>query len=103
MPAVRLGNSAPKHQVPRLNEAGEIETVDEPLDGNRVTKTEIPDSYTRQAALRTVTHDDGFWKKHSYNAEPDWVESDDPELAAALGLIYGCPVGRPDEWEGLEE
>ena len=101
MPVVRLGNAAPKHQVTRVVD-GEVAAVDEPLDGNRVTTVHVPDSYTRQEAIRTVSHDDGVWKRHSAAPGPDWVESDDEDLAAALGLIYGCRVGRPDDWEGLE-
>jgi hypothetical protein len=102
MPVVLLGNSAAKHQVAQVVD-GEVATVDESLDGNRVTQVVVPDSYTRQEAVRTVTHDDGVWRRHSEAPTPDWVESDDENLAAALGLIYDCPVGRPDDWEGLEE
>lgn len=102
MPVVRLGNSSAHQHVTRTNENGEAETVKEPIPGNQVTTVNIPDSYTRQEAVRTVWHPDGVWAHHSSAPAPNWVESDDPELATVLGMIYGCPVGRPAEWEGQE-
>jgi hypothetical protein len=32
---------------------------------------------------------------HSGGVKPDWVASDDPVFAAALGEYFGCPVGEP--------
>lgn len=95
MPEVRLGNNAAQHHIP--DEAGDV--VATPLEGNLVTSINIPDSYTRQEALRTVWHPDGVWAQHSTAPGPAWVESDDPALAEALAAIYGCPVGRPEDWE----
>jgi len=30
---------------------------------------------------------------------PVWVEGNDPTFVALLAQQYGCPVGRPDDWE----
>lgn len=99
MPVVHLGNTAAVHGT-RDEETGRA-TVE--LPGNRVTTVTIPDTYTRQEAIRTVWHPDGLWVQHSTAAGPAWVEcDDDPELASALGIIYGCPVGRPEDWETAE-
>jgi hypothetical protein len=36
----------------------------------------------------------------THSAEnPAWVESTDPEFAQKIADYYGCPVGRPDNWE----
>jgi hypothetical protein len=90
MPTVHLGNPA---------------AVDrgQPL-GKQVTVAHIPDSYTLTEQVQTVAHDSGgpllgLWRVHSTAAAPAWVESDSPELARALADHYGCPIGRPDDWE----
>lgn len=88
MTVVRLGNPAAVTAGSRV-----------PL-GEQVTSVSIPDSYTSDEKVQTVTHQDGVWAAHSDAPGPSWVESDDPELAAALAARYGCPIGRPDTEEG---
>lgn len=72
--------------------------------GESVTSGWIPDSYTLAEKLRTITHpQEGFWPAHSDASGPSWVETDDEDLAGALSQHYGCPVGRPDDWETTAE
>lgn len=70
-----------------------------PIPGEQITTANIPDSDPLASKLRTITHGDqhtaGIWPTHSTAPAPSWVESDDPELAAAIAEHYGCPVGRP--------
>jgi hypothetical protein len=42
---------------------------------------------------------DSWWESHS-DDPADWVESDDPALAAAVAAYFGCSVGRPSDWAG---
>jgi hypothetical protein len=89
VPVVRLGNTAARH--------GATDNYED-LPGNRVTTVHIPDSYTRQEALRTIWHDDGLWTRHS-SQPPAWVEcGEEPGLASALSAVYDCPIGRPEDW-----
>ncbi len=57
-----------------------------------------PEQDTLDEMMRSITHEDGFWVRHS--ASPvAWIESeDDHALAALLADRLGCPVGRPDDW-----
>lgn len=87
MPVVRLGN-------PAALDGGRV------LEGPQVTEVTIPDNYTPAQAIATVTAVDGVWRNHSGASAPVWVESDDDELAVAIGTYYGCPVGSPDAGEG---
>lgn len=89
MPQVLLGNTSAIHG-----------DDNDSLPGNRETHVHIPDTYTRQEALRTIFHNDGLWVSHSSAPAPAWVEcDDDPALAEAISLITDCPVGRPEDWE----
>lgn len=69
-----------------------------PLPGNRVTELGINETNLADA-LRTITV--GLWPACSPEP-PSWVESDSQGLALVLAEYYNCPVGRPDDWEGLE-
>lgn len=84
MPTVRLGNRA-------AIDRGQI------LDGNRVTTVQILDENDLWTRMRTITHADGLWPSMSVHPAA-WVESDDPQLEAALSAHFGCPVGMPDGW-----
>ena len=89
MPTVHLGNPAavdPKSGAP----------LDPHPDGEHVTTSDIPDDRPLAAQILTVTHSGGAWAKHSDAPAPTWVESDSPELAAALSAAFGgIPIGRP--------
>lgn len=69
-----------------------------PLPGNLITSVRIPELYDPERALRAIAHDDGCWVRHS-SGPPVWVESTDLDLAAAVAAHYGCPLGRPDDWD----
>lgn len=71
--------------------------------GEQVTTVAIPDSYTLDEKVRTVTHADGVWGAHSNDPGPAWVECDDEDLLGALAQHYGCPIGRPDTEEGVSD
>jgi hypothetical protein len=81
MPIIQLGHSEP----------GVITTV------------HMPDSYTLQEQVRTVTHEDdatvGVWRAHSAAGAPSWVDGDDAKLVEALAKEYNCPIGNPAEKE----
>ncbi len=87
MAVVRLGN-------PRAVASGSRVPL-----GEQVTTVSIPGGYTAAEQLRSIIHQDGVWAAHSEAPGPSWVESDDDELAAALAVHYGCPIGRPEDWE----
>lgn len=83
MPVVRLGN-------PAALDGGRV------MEGHQITEATLPDSWTSEQWLNSVTSLDGVWRNHSGASAPSWVESDDDDLAEALSTHYGCPVGRPD-------
>jgi hypothetical protein len=64
--------------------------VDDPVDQQAMTIT---------AEVATGATMDGAWRSNSRAPAPAWVESDSPDLAQALASHYGCPIGRPDDWE----
>lgn len=49
------------------------------------------------AALLDVVHPDGTWNKHSLDAKPSWVWSNDPEFGKLVAAYYGVPYGRPGD------
>jgi hypothetical protein len=69
-----------------------------PLPGKRITELKVPEGDSVQEFLRTCFHPDGLWPLHCQAPAPDWVEGD-TELAKAVSLVTGCPVGRPDDWD----
>jgi hypothetical protein len=98
---VLLGNSAAKEAY--LDAKGTLRH--KPLEGARVTTVHIPDTYSLLEAVAVVTAQDGVWNHHSRgdnvtDSTPDWVESDNGGLAMLLAAQLGCPVGRPDDWDG---
>jgi hypothetical protein len=87
MPCVSLGNPRPIFNgIP----------VDDPT---AVTVARVPPDRSLAEAVADVVDsggpNTGFWPVHSAAPAPSWVESDDPDLAAALADHFGCPVGRP--------
>lgn len=80
LPTVYLGNSSPL-------DGGR------PLRGPQVTKVVIMDEDALDVRMRTITHPDGIWVRHS-SAPATWVESDDPDLESALSAYFSCPIGR---------
>lgn len=68
--------------------------IPEPLEGKRVTSISFPPGTPFTEALVTVTHQTrGIWANHSAGP-PDWVESDDEELATAIARHYSQPEGH---------
>lgn len=82
MPVVRLGNHSP------LDPKGQA------VPGPLVTTVVFPVDEDLPTRMRTLTHADGLWVCHSA-APASWVESDDPELEAAISQHFNCPIGRP--------
>jgi hypothetical protein len=69
------------------------------IGGARVTSANVPDNYTLAEALSAIVSDDGVWANHAEpNAVPDWVESDNAELASEIASALGCPASRPIDW-----
>lgn len=65
-----------------------------------VVEVDVPWSKSLTDAVADISADgeghlSGLWRQHSRAAAPLWLESDSPELAAALSAKWGCPVGRP--------
>ena len=50
-------------------------------------------------ALLTVVHPDGTWGKHSTDAKPTWVWSDNKDFQRVVAAFYAVPEGRPAEIE----
>lgn len=93
MPIVRLGNRA-------AVDNGQV------LDGERVSTIVIPPEDSHDEQMRTIIHGDGLWARISA-APPSWVESDDPDLEAALAEHFNCRIGElekvPDDARELTE
>jgi len=100
---VQLGNPAAKAAY--RDENGELHH--RAVDGARVTTVVIPDSYTLVDAVSAVLAQDGAWNHHTQgdnpgDVTPDWVESDNEALGTLLASHFGCPAGRPADWDGEE-
>lgn len=92
-----MGNVA-VHEVIGLDEDGTT-PIFRTYDHHAVTDMTLPDTWSEDEKFRQITHVDGFWPAMSA-AKPAWVESDDDAFASALSIFYGCPVGRPSDWDG---
>src|SRR5438270_11420118 len=79
MPIVLLGNHA------ALDPDGTV------VEGQQVTSIHIPDVHTHQERFRTITHEDGLWKKIGAQ-DATWVASDDERLARVLSAHFDCPI-----------
>lgn len=69
--------------------------------GRRITSAGFDPVLTSEEIFKTVTETQsggGFWVAHS-TQPPAWVESNDPGLAESISAHYGCPIGRPHDWE----
>lgn len=53
----------------------------------------LPDEHRRYAVA--VSEVEQVVQVHTAGGAPDWVRSNDPELAKALGAHFNCPVGEP--------
>lgn len=72
----------------------------QPLDGNRITTVDIPTGWSVADVVRSISHADGLWSRHSAADKPVWIEaSGAPEVAQALADHYDIPIGRPNGWE----
>lgn len=96
---VLLGNSAAKEAFHDAD--GKL--AHRNLPGRRVTVAIIPNNYTLLEAVASVTSQDGAWNHQSQgdnpkDVSPDWVESDNKELATLLAQHFECPIGRPKKW-----
>lgn len=97
MPRVELGNTAPIQPI-KLSE-DETAVVREPLEGVDRTETvfHLPDEWDFANMIDTVRK---VYASHHSDDHPAWVESDDDVLAQALSRDFGCPIGRPADWNG---
>lgn len=76
-----------------------IELIDgerTPLPGKRCTTVIPPEGLTIAELIHDLTHPQGIWQAHSDAAGPAWVASTDPDVAAAIAAVYGCPTRDPD-------
>jgi hypothetical protein len=97
MPIVHLGNPQPVHHLPgeRLPDGSKSDELQRlPLEGHQITTINLPPTYTQREMIRTVTHRDGVWPKHSDADRPTWVEAEDRELEAALCEYFNAPTLR---------
>jgi hypothetical protein len=62
------------------------------LPGNRCTRVEPHPGLTIPELIRDLSHHNGIWQAHSNADGPAWVASTDPDVAAAIAAVYGCPV-----------
>jgi hypothetical protein len=96
MATIVLGNTAPVQPVKVDDKTDAITRVARPDLGNTITTFEVPDSVGIGVALQTVS---SVFASHHSDAPPAWVESDDKVVAEALSRQFGCPVGRPNDWD----
>lgn len=68
-----------------------------PIPGTQTTSVVFMDEDDLDTRMRTLTHEDGVWVRHS-TEPPAWVQSDDEELETAIAAYFNCPVGRPNDW-----
>ena len=97
MPVIRLGNTAVREVVGADADGTPIHRRYSGQSTCVITLPADDDGWTHDERVRTVAHTDGHWTAHS-SAPPAWVESDDPDLEAALADHFGCPVGQPADW-----
>jgi len=86
--------------VARLQERLSSVTKFRELPGPRITTIMVPSGTKLLEALATIVGANGVWSYHGSDA-PDWVEGSD-DAAMLVNVIaehYGCPIGRPDDWE----
>lgn len=88
MPTVYFGNHSPL-------DGGR------PIRGPQTTQVVFMDDEDLDTRMRTITHVDGIWIRHSTQA-PSWVESDNEDLELALAEHYDCSIGRPQDWHEYE-
>jgi hypothetical protein len=96
MPTIVLGNTAPIQAVKVDDESTAVERVARPDLGKTITTFDVPDSVGVGEALQTVS---SVFASHHSDEKPAWVESDDEVVAQALSREFGCPVGRPNDWD----
>lgn len=84
MPIVLLGNHA------ALDHKGNV------VEGQQVTLINIPEQDTHQEGFRTITHEDGLWRRIAAE-DAAWVASDSERMAQALAAHFGCPIVDLDE------
>lgn len=102
---VSLGNVAvlepqphPDGSVGSTTEPGQERT--QPVlrkSGQRITHMVLHGTPRRQL-MDAAT----LWANDSEEA-PAWVECSDPELEVSLSKEFGCPVGRPEDWQEVDE
>lgn len=97
MPFVRLGNVGVREVIGADDDGTPIHRR---YTGQETTVMGFPtdeDGWTHDERVRTVVHADGHWSAHS-SKSPAWIESDDPDLQAAMAEHWACPVGEPAGW-----
>jgi hypothetical protein len=104
MPTVFLGNvcvTVPPEGAHAVVHAGDVLPV-APL--GTVIRTDLGQQVTTASPPEDVSTDEqvlavAAFFAHQSTKPPAWVESDDPELAAACAEHFGCPVGSPENWK----
>lgn len=96
MPTIVLGNTAPIEAVKANDETDAVTRVARPDLGNQITTFNVPDNIGVGEALQTVS---SIFASHHSDNKPSWVESDDEVVAQVLSREFGCPVGRPNDWD----
>jgi hypothetical protein len=94
VPEVSLGNVSP------------IALITDPDTG---LKTKGRWGNIQQSTCNMRVHEDDFFKSlgavvnlwsHESDQPPAWVDSDDPDLTAALRKHFGCG-GKPEDWQDI--
>lgn len=95
MPTVTLGNVAPVDAQAGITVGDEeTETVALPVP-HAETLVVVDCALPLVDQLREV---DNVWRLHS-TEPPAWVEGVDEVFVGALAQNFGCPVGKPADWE----
>lgn len=89
-----------------IREGVEVEIVADRVTredlGNRITNVEFPDDLDGDLGTQ-LGHVQHLWPYHSDADGPEWVETHDDLLAAAIARVFTtgsheCVIGRPEGW-----
>lgn len=111
MATVLLGNVAPIQAPVGTSVAvnGEVVAAPEPVENTLGEKTivlvETPD-YDAEGQLipldRKLAEVRNAFALHAASPAA-WVEGHDDFFNQAVSQVFGCPVGRPADWDGVQE
>jgi hypothetical protein len=97
IPAAHLNQSVTRVEFADYIDDDEFIALTRSTDNDRFLAMifrQLPDELDRWAVA--VNEAEQLWAAHAHAGPPSWVSAPEhPDLAAALALHFGCPVGEP--------